>query len=71
MSSIDGTAAAPNASRPGELRVTFSSVPFPGSYWVVKLGPVENNQYQYSVVTDRFGLTLFVLVRMERDVSDL
>jgi hypothetical protein len=23
-----------------------------GSYWVIKLGPVEKGQYQYSVVTD-------------------
>ena len=49
----------------------FDSVPFPGSYWIVKLGPVENNQYQYSVVTDRFGLTLFILVSIKGLVSDV
>lgn len=62
LSTIDGHAYAPNASEPGKLLVEFDSVPYPGSYWIVKLGPVEDNEYQYSVVTDSFGLTLFVLV---------
>lgn len=63
ISTIEGRAFAPNASEPGQLRVEFDAVPFPGSYWIVKLGPVEGGKYQYSVVTDAFGLTLFVLVR--------
>lgn len=63
ISTIEGRAFAPNASEPGKLQVEFDSVPFPGSYWIVKLGPVEDGRYQYSVVTDRFGFTLFILVR--------
>ena len=33
--------------------------------WVVQLGPptFEGDQYQYSVVTDRFKISLFVLAR--------
>jgi lipocalin len=63
ISTIEGRAFAPNASEPGQLRVEFDAVPFPGSYWIVKLGPMENGHYQYSVVTDAYALTLFILVR--------
>ena len=60
---INGQATAKNASEPGKLTVTFNSVPFPGSYWIVKLGPVEGGEYQYSVVTDAYAITLFILAR--------
>jgi lipocalin len=30
ISSIDGTATVPDASKPGQLVVRFDSVPFPG-----------------------------------------
>lgn len=35
----------------------------PAPYWVLELGPVINNQYQYSIVSDNIGLSLFVLAR--------
>lgn len=60
---INGQATANNASEPGKLTVTFDHVPFPGSYWIVKLGPVEDGEYQYSVVTDAYAITLFILAR--------
>lgn len=60
---INGQATAKNASEPGKLTVTFNSVPFPGSYWIVKLGPVVGGEYQYSVVTDAYAVTLFILAR--------
>ena len=60
---INGQATAKNASEPGKLTVTFNSVPFPGSYWIVKLGPVEGGEYQWSVVTDAHAITLFILAR--------
>ena len=41
--------------------------PLPFSDWVVKLGPVENGQYQYSLVTDPIRLYLFVLARDTTD----
>ena len=71
---IEGHAFARNASEPGKLTVEFTNIPFPGSYWIVKLGPEENGEYQYSVVTDAFGITLFVLARdvaaFERDYEE-
>jgi len=60
---INGQATAMNASEPGKLTVTFDPIPFPGSYWIVKLGPVEDGEYQYSVVTDAYAITLFILAR--------
>ena len=55
---IDGQASARNASEPGKLTVTFDKIPFPGSYWVIKLGPIKDGEYQYSVVTDAYGTLL-------------
>ena len=31
--------------------------------WIITLGPVVNDQYQYAVVTDSNKLTMFVLAR--------
>lgn len=67
---INGQATAKNASEPGKMTVTFNSVPFPGSYWIVKLGPVEEGDYQYSVVTDAYAITLFVLARDPATFAD-
>ena len=33
-------------------------------YWIVKLGPIVDGQYQYSVVTDSRTSSLFILVRL-------
>ena len=38
------------------------SIPSAGEYWVVKLGPIVDGFYQYSVVTDSKSSTLFILV---------
>ena len=32
-------------------------------YWVIELGPIVNNQYDYSIVSDNFKISLFVLAR--------
>jgi lipocalin len=62
---IYGWAAAANASEPGQLTVHLETTNFPAPYWVFELGPDDFNgtQYQYSVVSDPFHLTLFVLAR--------
>ena len=38
--------------------------------WVLKLGPVENDQYQYSVISDPIRLSLFVLARDPDDFKN-
>lgn len=62
---ILGWADASNASRPGELTVHLQTTEFGAPYWVYELGPATYNgyQYEYSVVSDPFNLTLFVLAR--------
>jgi len=64
IQTISGYAYAPNASEPGQLVVDF---PFStGDYWIVKLGPEtygDNGLYQYSIVTDKHKIQLYVIVR--------
>ena len=62
----DGYAYQKDVADPGKLMVHFSSsdaFPFDAPYWVVSLGPVVNNQYDYAIVTDNLSLYLFVLTR--------
>jgi lipocalin len=60
---IFGWAEATDASKPGELTVHLQTTAFGAPYWVYQLGPVKDDQYEYSVVSDPFKLTLFVLAR--------
>jgi lipocalin len=60
---IYGWAAAEDSAKPGELTVHLQTTAFGAPYWVYQLGPVEKDQYQYSIVSDPFKLTLFVLAR--------
>ena len=60
---IFGWAEAEDASKPGELTVHLQTTGFGAPYWVYQLGPVHNNQYEYSIVSDPLKLTLFVLAR--------
>lgn len=61
---IDGYAYVPDASEPGQLKVHFDTNPVDAPYWVLALGPLNsNNEYDWSIVSDNFGSTLFVLAR--------
>lgn len=62
---ILGWADTANAAEPGQLTVHLQTTNFPAPYWIYELGPETYNgsQYQYSVVSDPFHLTLFVLAR--------
>ena len=60
---ISGYAYYKNASEPGKLTVHLDGVPVDSPYWIVKLGEVVNNQYQYSIITTPSGISLWVLVR--------
>ena len=35
----------------------------PAPYWVLELGPIIENNYDYSIVSDNLALSLFVLAR--------
>lgn len=62
---VFGWANTPNSQEPGQLQVHLQTTNFPAPYWVYFLGPPTYNgsMYQYSVVSDPFHLTLFVLAR--------
>lgn len=61
--SINGYAYYKDDSEPGKLTVKLDGVPVDSPYWVVKLGPVTNNEYQYSIITTPSGVSLWVLTR--------
>ena len=58
-----GYAFVPNSSEPGQFSLKLDNVPFTGSYWVLALGPVVKDLYEWSIVSDRSSATLFVLAR--------
>ena len=60
---IYGWADVTDPTKPGELTVHLQTTEFPAPYWVYQLGPVHNDQYEYSIVSDPLKLTLFVLAR--------
>ena len=65
ISGITGYAYIPDPSQPGKLKVHFDEgSPADADYWVADLGPInDKNQYDYAIVTDNLGLTLYVLGR--------
>jgi apolipoprotein D and lipocalin family protein len=83
---IQGWALAANASQPGQLTVHLQGTgAFGAPYWVFELGPIGlypdaggrtafyngTPQYAYSVVSDPFLLTLFVLARNTTEFTEL
>ena len=69
---INGWAQFANTSNPnGELVVNLQTTNFPAPYWIFELGPQTFNGsfYEYSVVSDPFQLTLFVLARNVTDFA--
>ena len=63
LEQIAGYAYYKNVSEPGKLTVHLDGTPFDAPYWVVSLGEVRNDQYQYSIVTTPSGISLWVLAR--------
>jgi len=63
--SITGYAYQKNATDPGKLTVFLDGVPIPtgAPYWVVQLGPIINDAYQYSIITTQSDISLWVLAR--------
>lgn len=67
---VYGWADVENASEPHHLTVYLQTANFPAPYWIYQLGPNISGQYQYSIVSDPFKLTLFVLARNVTDFAD-
>jgi lipocalin len=61
--SIQGFAQPDGSGLPGRLTVQLGGTPFPAPYWIVDIGPVINDKYEWMIVTDNLQLTMWVLVR--------
>ena len=56
-----------NNSHPGELVAHFYNDNVAFKYLIIENGPLVDNQYQYSIVTDDLGIMLFVFIRNLND----
>lgn len=63
VETISGYGYYKNISEPGKLTVHLDGVPTDSPYWIVKLGEIVDDQYQYSIVTTPSGISVWVLVR--------
>ena len=60
---ISGYAFYENGNSGGQLTVDLDGVPVSSPYWVIEIGPIVNDKYEYSIVSDDNRLSLFVLAR--------
>ena len=63
IANITGKAYYDEGNSGGELTVDLEGTSFPAPYWVVELGPVVDNLYDYAIVSDDNQISLFVLAR--------
>ncbi len=63
LETISGYGYYKNTSESGKLTVHLDGVPVDSPYWIIKLGEIINNEYQYSIVTTPSGISVWVLVR--------
>ncbi len=47
----------------GELSVHLEGVPVAAPYWVVNIGPILDQKYEWAIVSDPLQVSLFVLAR--------
>ncbi len=63
QSNISGYAFYEDDNYGGELSVYLEGNTNPAPYWVVELGPIYDDDYDYSIVSDDKQTSLFVLAR--------
>jgi len=71
IENINGYAYYKNISEPGQLSIHLDGVPVDSPYWIVKLGEIIDNQYQYSIITTPSGISLWVLTRDIKKFNEL
>jgi lipocalin len=71
LDQITGYAFYKDGNSGGELTVDLDGTPGNAPYWVIQLGPLLNDDYQYSIVSDNLKLSLFVLARNVSEFYDL
>ena len=62
VDTIEGYAYYKDGNSGGYLSVKLEDNP-EAPYWVIEVGPIINNYYDYSIVSDNLKLSLFVLTR--------
>ena len=70
LEQISGYGYYENPSEPGQLTVHLDGVPVDAPYWVVKLGEVVDDQYQYSIITTPSGISNWILARNLTEFSE-
>jgi lipocalin len=63
LEQIFGYAYYKNISEPGKLTVHLDGVPTDSPYWVISIGEIKDDHYQYSIITTPSGVSLWVLAR--------
>lgn len=63
IENITGKAYYDEGNSGGELTVDLNGAPYPAPYWVVELGPIIDDLYDYAIVSDNNQISLFVLAR--------
>ena len=64
VSTIDGIAYYEEGNSGGELTVNlYGGSPIPAPYWVIDLGPIVDDAYDYAIVSDDKQVSLFILAR--------
>ena len=63
LEQIKGYAFYKDLTQPGQLSVVLEGVNNVAPYWVIYLGEIKNDLYQYSIVTVPYGPSLWVLAR--------
>ena len=63
VDTIEGYAFYEDNCTGGDLTVYLEGTASTAPYWVLELGPVVNDEYDYAIVSDDKQFTLFVLVR--------
>ena len=71
VNQISGFAYYNEGNIGGELTVSLEGTPGNAPYWVIQTGPIINNEYQYSIVSDNLKLSLFVLCRNVTEYYEL
>jgi len=71
VNQISGYAFYNQGHSGGELTVMLDGMSRSTPYWVIEIGPVVNEQYDYSIVTDNNQVSLFVLTRNVSRYYDL
>lgn len=67
---VRAKASIKDASQPAKLTVLFAGL-FPASYWIVALGPKENNAYSWALVSNNDGTSCYILARTPTISSDV